>query len=38
VAVLTPYEQAPEHRTPGNDVGKIVIGPDFDEPMPEFEV
>ena len=37
VAVLSPYVQAPEHRVPGIDAGKVVIGPDFDAPLPEFE-
>ncbi len=27
----------PSTRTPGKDTGKFVIGPDFDDPLPEFE-
>ena len=38
VAVLSPVEAAPERRIPGNDMGKVVIGPDFDAPLPEFEL
>jgi prevent-host-death family protein len=37
VARLLPYQPRPKPRTPGNDAGKIVIAPDFDEPLPEFE-
>ena len=37
VARLLPYRPQSEQRTPGNDAGKIVIAPDFDEPLPEFE-
>jgi len=38
VAVLAPIEDAPEPRTPGNDLGKVVIAADFDEPLLEFEL
>jgi prevent-host-death family protein len=37
VACLTPYVPQPIRRMPGNDAGKVVIAPDFDEPLPEFE-
>ena len=37
VARLLPYQPQPVPRAPGNDTGKIIIGPDFDEPLPEFE-
>jgi prevent-host-death family protein len=37
IARLLPYHPQPQPRTPGNDAGKIVIAPDFDEPLPEFE-
>lgn len=37
VARLLPYQPQPAPRIPGNDAGKIVIAPDFDEPLPEFE-
>lgn len=36
VAVLGPIEDAsPRRRTPGHD--RIVIHPDFDDPIPEFD-
>ena len=37
VARLLPYRSAPTNRTPGNDAGQVIISPDFDEPLPEFE-
>jgi len=38
VAVLSPIAEAPARRTPGIDAGKVVIGADFDAPLPEFEL
>ena len=38
VAVLSPFEDAPESRNPGNDKGKVTIADDFDAPLPEFEL
>jgi prevent-host-death family protein len=38
VAILTPFEAAPESRVPGNDAGQVVIADDFDAPLPEFEL
>lgn len=38
IAVLIPYNKLPEDRVPGIDAGKVVISPDFDEPLPEFDV
>lgn len=38
VAVLKPIEAPPAKRLPGNDMGKVVIRPIFDEPLPEFEL
>ena len=38
VAVLTPISDVPARRTPGIDTGKVVISPDFDTPLPEFDV
>lgn len=38
VAVLSPISDVPAHRTPGIDTGKVVISPDFDAPLPEFDV
>jgi prevent-host-death family protein len=35
VAVLGPLEGQARRRVPGHD--KIVIHPDFDDPLPEFE-
>ena len=35
VAMLVPIEGRPKPRVPGND--PIFIGPDFDDPLPEFE-
>jgi prevent-host-death family protein len=34
IAVLAPVD-GPTSRKPGNE--KIVIGPDFDDPLPEFD-
>jgi prevent-host-death family protein len=33
---FTPADAAP--RTPGIDKGKVIIQPDFDAPLPEFDV
>ena len=38
VAVLAPLAQSPAPRIPGIDTGKVIIGPDFDAPLPEFEL
>ncbi len=38
VAVLSPIEQPALRRRAGNDAGKVTIAPDFDEPLPEFDV
>lgn len=35
VARLTPYETKKSKRVPGLDKGLVVIGDDFDDPMPE---
>lgn len=37
VAILAPVVEAPTSRQPGIDAGKVVIGTDFDAPLPEFE-
>lgn len=34
---LTPIERPLVERTPGIDAGKILIAPDFDDPLPEFD-
>ncbi|HFQ94764.1 MAG TPA: type II toxin-antitoxin system Phd/YefM family antitoxin [Anaerolineae bacterium] len=38
IAVLSPIEEAPKRRIPGNDAGKVIIKPNFDDPLPEFDV
>ncbi len=35
VAILSPIEQPGGKRTPGDD--RVVIHPDFDAPLPEFD-
>ena len=38
VAVLVPARAAPPKvRVPGIDKGKVLIGPDWDDPIPGFE-
>jgi prevent-host-death family protein len=37
VAVLSPALSAVTRRLPGNDAGKVIITPAFDEPLPEFD-
>lgn len=37
VARLVPYRARREARRPGLWRGQVSIGPDFDEPLPEFE-
>jgi prevent-host-death family protein len=37
VVRLTVYEAVPSPRVPGNDSGVVIIAPDFDDPLPEFE-
>ena len=39
VAVLSPIEpEVPAARPIGMDRGKVIIHPDFDDPLPEFDV
>jgi prevent-host-death family protein len=38
IAILSPIVPVPQPRVPGNDKGKIVIHPDFDDPLPEFDI
>ena len=38
VAILSPIAESPAQRIPGIDAGKIVIAPDFDAPLPEFDL
>ena len=37
VAKLVPYRVRREPRRPGIWRGQVVIGPDFDDPLPEFD-
>jgi prevent-host-death family protein len=37
VARILPITSDTPQRTPGNDAGKIVIAPNFDDPLEEFE-
>lgn len=39
VARILPFvAEDPSHRVPGIDKGKVIILPDFDEPLPEFDL
>lgn len=38
IAVLSAIEEDHAQRIPGNDAGQIVIEPNFDDPLPEFDV
>lgn len=38
IARLVPITRAPRRRQPGSAAGQIVISPDFDDPLPEFEL
>ena len=37
IARLTAFQRRPERRVPGMDKGKVIIHPDFDDPIPEFD-
>ncbi len=37
VAILAPISDLPAKRTPGGDADQVIISPDFDEPLPEFD-
>ena len=37
IALLSPVTAVSTRRAPGNDVGRVTIGPDFDAPLPEFD-
>lgn len=37
VALLSRYEGRPPRRVPGMDRGRVIIGAEFDEPLPEFD-
>ncbi len=38
IAVLSPIGEVPDNRIPGMDAGQLVISPDFDAPLPEFDL
>lgn len=38
VAILSPVAAPSERRLPGIDAGRVVIAPDFDAPLPEFDL
>jgi prevent-host-death family protein len=38
IAILSPIKEAVPQRTPGNDAGKVTIMPNFDDPLPEFDI
>ena len=38
VASLVPYTKAPPKRLPGSAAGEVIISPNFDDPLPEFEL
>ncbi len=37
IAMLSPISLPVTRRISGNDAGKVIIMPDFDMPLPEFE-
>ena len=37
IAIMSPYKNLPQKRIPGKYAGKVIITPNFDDPMPEFE-
>jgi antitoxin (DNA-binding transcriptional repressor) of toxin-antitoxin stability system len=37
IARLSRFPDRPPDRVPGMDKGKVVIHPDFDDPLPEFD-
>ncbi len=37
IATLEPISKRPAVRTPGRWRGQVVIRPDFDDPLPEFD-
>ncbi len=37
MAELRPLSGPPARRVPGIDRGKVLVGDDFDDPLPEFE-
>lgn len=37
IAKLTAYQPRPKRRVPGMDKGKVIIHPNLDDPIPEFD-
>jgi prevent-host-death family protein len=37
IATLTAVRQKPARRVPGMDKGKVIIHPNFDDPIPEWD-
>jgi len=37
VADLVPHAERPKRRPLGTDKGLVLVGPDWDDPIPEFE-
>jgi prevent-host-death family protein len=37
VAILSPFMEPLARRTPGNDSGKVILTPEFGEPLREFD-
>jgi antitoxin (DNA-binding transcriptional repressor) of toxin-antitoxin stability system len=37
IAILSPYTQNNGRRVPGKDAGTVIIAPNFDDPLPEFD-
>ena len=37
IATLSAIRQPPKRRVPGMDKGKVIIHPNFDDPLPEFD-
>jgi len=38
IAILSPIKQKSARRTSGNDAGQVIIQPNFDDPLPEFDI
>ena len=38
IARILPVAPVVSRRKPGNDAGKIIIAPDFDDPLEEFDL
>jgi prevent-host-death family protein len=37
IAILSPTNDRPPDRVPGMDKGKVIIHPNFDDPIPEWD-